>query len=307
MAENGKGDEVSVSTDWTGDIIDQSYFKEKKYEKYRQPGNIKIPFWLKPVKYYKGAAWYKRSFDLPAPWHGKRVVLTLERCHWESTLFVNGKAAGSRNSLSTPHVYDITSFLIDGSNFIALRIDNRVIVPVGVNSHSISDHTQSNWNGIAGGISLTATPQIYIENIQIHPDIEKKVAKVVVNLRNKGGDFKGKLSLQAEVFNSGTRQRLPEKNVSINTNTDRHEVVLVYKILKPQLWSEFNPAMYKLSVDLKGEGGKTIEHRSVDFGMREFKTAGTRFTINGNPVFLRGTTECCIFPLTGYPPADVDS
>ena len=68
MAENGKGDEVSLTTKWTGDIIDRSYFTDKKYEKYRQPGNIKIPFWLKPVKYYKGAAWYQKEFELPVFW-----------------------------------------------------------------------------------------------------------------------------------------------------------------------------------------------------------------------------------------------
>jgi hypothetical protein len=53
--------------------------------------------------------------------------------------------------------------------------------------------------------------------------------------------------------------------------------------------------------------GKIIDRKSVDFGMREFKANGTRFEINGHPVFLRGTTECCIFPITGYPPADVKS
>jgi len=46
---------------WTGDIVDRSYFTDKRYEKYRQPGNIKIPFWLKPVKYYKGPAWYQKN------------------------------------------------------------------------------------------------------------------------------------------------------------------------------------------------------------------------------------------------------
>ena len=53
MAENGKGNEVTVNTEWTGDIVDQSYFVEKRYEAYRKECNIKIPFWLKPVKYYK--------------------------------------------------------------------------------------------------------------------------------------------------------------------------------------------------------------------------------------------------------------
>src|SRR5512135_2059501 len=70
MAENGKGYEVTVNTDWTGDIVDRSWFTEKKYEKYRQPGNIKIPFWLKPVKYYKGVAWYQKEGDLPPQWAG---------------------------------------------------------------------------------------------------------------------------------------------------------------------------------------------------------------------------------------------
>jgi len=53
------------------------------------------------------------------------------------------------NGLATPHEYDITDLLVKGKNLISIRIDNRVIIPIGVNSHSISDQTQSNWNGIA--------------------------------------------------------------------------------------------------------------------------------------------------------------
>jgi len=78
MAENGKGSEVTVKTDWTGDIVDRSYFTNKKYERYRRPGNIKIPFWLKPVKYYKGPAWYQKEIEIPEKWSGKRIVLFLE-------------------------------------------------------------------------------------------------------------------------------------------------------------------------------------------------------------------------------------
>ncbi len=162
MAENGKGNEVTLNTEWTGDIIDRSYFTDKKYEKYRQPGNIKIPFWLKPVKYYKGAAWYQKEIDLPEEWNGKRVILFLERCHWESIVFVNGKRAGTQNSLGTPHEYDISELVIPGRNRIGIRIDNREIIPVGMNSHSISDHTQGNWNGITGDIKLVATPKVFI-------------------------------------------------------------------------------------------------------------------------------------------------
>ena len=116
MAENGKGDEVSLKTSWTGDIVDKSYFTAKEYEKYRQPGNIKIPFWLKPVKYYKGVAWYQKEVEIPEGWNGKNITLFLEQCHWESTVFVNGAKAGSQNSLATPHEYKISDLLVAGKN-----------------------------------------------------------------------------------------------------------------------------------------------------------------------------------------------
>ncbi|KPL13917.1 MAG: hypothetical protein AMS26_12580 [Bacteroides sp. SM23_62] len=93
MAENGKGNKVRVSTEWTGNIWDSSYFTDDRYRKYRQADHIKIPFWLKPVKYYVGPAWYQKEIRLPDDWRGRRVVLSLERCHWESRLFVNDRVA----------------------------------------------------------------------------------------------------------------------------------------------------------------------------------------------------------------------
>ncbi len=307
MAENGKGYDVSVNTDWTGDIIDKSYFVEERYKKYRQEGNIKIPFWLKPEKYYKGVAWYRKNIEIPSAWKDKRIILYLERCHWESVVYVNGKETGRANSLATPHEYDITDNVVTGTNSICIRIDNRINIPIGVNSHSISDHTQTNWNGITGKIELQSVPMVYIDDIKVVPDLKQKTAKVIVSIKNPAKtDFRGKLLLRAESFNSPETKKLPVKNVTIVTNSDGQQVVIKYKILKPQLWSEFSPSMYRLTAELT-ERGKAIDRQSADFGMREFRASGTRFEINGHPVFLRGTTECCIFPLTGYPPCDEQS
>jgi hypothetical protein len=309
MAENGKGDDVSLKTNWTGDIIDKSYFTDKKYEKYRLPGNIKIPFWLKPVKYYKGAAWYQKEFDLPTAWNGKNIILFLERPHWQTTLFVNGKPAGSKNSLSVPHQYDISDLLIPGKNRINIRIDNRVVIPVGVNSHSISDHTQSNWNGIAGDISLRATSKVFVRSMAIYPDINGNKAKVILKLDNNSGvPFKGKVVLQAESFNAGITQKLKSKIAEVSIASEELQIEVDFPMGgKVKLWNEFTPSLYKLYVSLKGHRGELIDQYMQDFGMREFKTEGTHFTVNRQRIFLRGTLECCIFPLTGYPPTDVKS
>ena len=76
-----------------------------------------------------------------------------------------------------------------------------------------------------------------------------------------------------------------------------------------QLWGEFDPALYRLTVELAAVTGadRHADKNTTVFGMREISTKGTQFVLNGRPIYLRGTLECAIFPLTGYPPTDVDS
>ncbi|MCK5066942.1 MAG: beta-galactosidase [Bacteroidales bacterium] len=306
MAENGLGDEVSLATEWTGSIVDRSYFTEDRYEKYRTPGNIKLPFWLKPDTYYVGPAWYQKEVEVPEKWDGKRIFLHLERCHWESTVFVNDKDAGNRNSLSAPHEYDITSMVKPGTNRISIRIDNQMIIPVGVNSHSVSDHTQSNWNGMVGFISLEARSQVHITNIQVFPDLSKNMARLQIQMENPSESlFEGTLELEAASFNSD-RSHQPGKITRKISLTGQSQLMEVEYPMGPDalLWDEFSPALYHLNATLKKSDGSVMDQASEQFGMREFKAVGTRFAVNGHPVFLRGTLECCIFPLTGYPPTD---
>lgn len=61
MTSNGLGEDITVSTMWTGGIVDSAYFRSDAYARYRESGYIKVPFWLQPVKYYKGVAWYKKG------------------------------------------------------------------------------------------------------------------------------------------------------------------------------------------------------------------------------------------------------
>ena len=106
MTSNGKGDDITLNTAWTGQIVDSSYFKSPEYAKYREPGNIKIPFWLQSVKHYQGAAWYQREVDIPKDWVGQNISLFLERCHWETKLWIDNQEIGMRNSLGT-HMFMI--------------------------------------------------------------------------------------------------------------------------------------------------------------------------------------------------------
>lgn len=305
MLTNGKGDDVTLQTKWTGSIYDSSWFFNPRMEKYRQPGNLKFPFWLTPEKYYVGAAWYQKEIIVPPTYTGKHIELFLERCHTETMVWVDGKEVGMRNSLVAPHVYDVTELLLKpGKHLLTIRVDNRIkAINVGPDSHSLTDHTQGNWNGIIGKITLDATPMVHIENVQVYPDVPNKRAVVVVRIKgSQPGN--AKLTLAAVSFNSNLQHRVPNATSSIVLTNDTSTYQLVLPMTKDvQLWDEFNPALYKLFVILQTPGGEK-QNREVTFGMRSFKIVGTGFTINDRPVFLRGTVNNCEFPLTGFPPMD---
>ena len=299
LQEQGYGDEVGFETPWTGQIVDKSWYDSPLYEKFRQPGNIKVPFWLNPDRHYVGVAWYQKEIDIPASWTGNPVQLELERTHWETTLFLDGIEMGKHESLSTPYRYTFKE-LTPGKHTLTLRVDNRVNIEVGVNAHSVSDHTQSNWNGVIGTISLTAKPSLYIDDLQIYPNIADKTVKVAVSLDGKTAANDATLLLQVEK-KDGDVVGKPHK-ITINPETGMKQEVTLSMGEDALLWSEHSPNLYTLRAVVESEGKKEEQYRT--FGLREFKANGTRFEVNGHPVFLRGTLECCIFPLTGYPATD---
>lgn len=308
MAENLKGDDITLKTKWTGTIYDSSYYFNPAMAKYREPGNIHIPFWLTPNKHYVGAAWYQKEVTIPADWKKKRIVLHLERAHTETRVWVNDKEIGLQNSLVSSHDYDLTSHLTPGSHRISIRVDNRVKeINVGPDSHSIADHTQGNWNGIIGKIALEATDQAYFEDIQVYPDLRNKKAKVKMLIKNVGSSaLSGKITLSAKSFNSAIgheTQVITGNFKAAKQGTTEVEMDLPFGD-KMQTWDEFNPALYKLTAKLSSKNFDA--EKEVQFGMREFKIEGNRFLINGTPVFMRGTLHNGEAPLTGYPDMSVE-
>ena len=289
LPSEGIGDDISTNTPWMGDVKQSPWFTAPEYAKYRQPGNVKVPFWLQPDKYYSGVAWYQRDFDVPKNWGGKRVVLSLERPHWETRVWLDGKIIGTNDSLATPHEYDF-GLLAPGKHRLTVRVDNRMVVNIGDNSHAITDHTQGNWNGIVGAIELRATPPIWLDDVQVYPDVEKNSALVKVHIGNDSGKAgAGELSVG-------------KQTVPISWDLTGGDGSMEVSLGDAKLWDEFHANLQRLTVTLQSP---EQDLRTEIFGLREISTDGTQFTINGRKTFFRGTLECCVFPNTGHPPTDV--
>lgn len=181
MLTNGKGHDIAVNTRWTGSTYDSSYYYSPQLARYREEGNVKFPFFLTPDKYYVGYAWYRKQVRVPSAWKGRPVTIFLERPHIETTLWVNGHEVGHQMSLSTPHQYDVSEYINFGAdNEIALCIYNGIEnVCVGQDSHSVTDQTQGNWNGVIGTMELRSEP--VINRVRAVPDVQAGVVRIEVN------------------------------------------------------------------------------------------------------------------------------
>ena len=255
---------------------------------------------------YKGPAWYEKKVFIPEDWAGKEISLFLERVHWETKLWVNGAYVGRKESLSVPHIYTLGKFLKPGEvNTIRLRVNNDLIYNIEY-SHAISAETQTNWNGIIGKIELRATDKVYISDVQVYPDIKGKKARLEVTFNNSD-----KLSLKGDLEIMGkTADNLfdiPKKKIPVTGN----DSLIFMEIDLPlgdqiRTWDEFDPNLYllNLSLNVKADKESYFDTKQVKFGMREVGVKGTRFTMNGREIFIRGTVNSAEFPLTGYPVMD---
>lgn len=260
MPQRLKGDDISVDTKWVGSLYDSSYFYNPYLKKYRQPGNMKLTFFLTPDKHFVGTAWYRKIVSLPKiDTEKKRYILYLERPHIQSTVFINGQEAGTDRSLCVPHELDVTKFLKIGDNTIAIRIDNRPeTVGVGQDSHSVTDQTQGDWNGIVGRMELREIPALSVKDVQVFPDVDNKQAHLKVALQGPINK-KAKLILYAKSFN-GKFIHSTIKTIALEKEDAGKIITADFNFGdNMQLWDEFHPNLYRLYATVVDESDKSAK------------------------------------------------
>lgn len=241
---------------------------------------------------YEGPAWYQREVTIPAEWAGKRVSLLLERTKF-AQVWLDGQARGGSPLLCTPQEHEL-GVVAPGKHTLLVCVDNSRR-PVKCEMHQMSDNTQGNWNGIIGRLELRATDAVWIEDLQLYPDVAGVAVRVVARVGNAASQpASGTLALQIGKI---------EQTLPFTVAKGGGTVEAQLKLTGAPRWDEFTPQLLKLTAELKAEAAR--DRREVSFGLREFKTQRAQFVVNGRTTFLRGKHDGCVFPLTGHPPMDV--
>ena len=252
---------------------------------------------------FVGPAWYEREIEIPAEWKGRAVVLRIERAMWKTDAWLDGRSAGSCDSLVAEHRHEL-GILAPGRHRLTVRVDNRMIHNLSTITHAYGPETQSRWNGMVGRIVLEAADAVSVKNVAVFPAADRRSARLVVTVANLAGTsvpgtLRGRL-----LAGQGTAV-LAESRIDVNcpTGLSTHEVSLPLA-QAARAWDEFSPVRHRAEVRLETATGHQDE-TAVSFGFRHIERADREIRVNGRRVFLRGTLDCCVYPETGHPPMTI--
>ncbi len=281
---------------------------------------------LSRVRRWIGPAWYQTTVRIDPSWAGKKIFLFLERTK-DSQVWVDDKWAGSDDSLSASHEFDLSKHLTPGEHTITILVDNAKLPPVGP-CHQVDERTQTNWNGILGRIELQVREPFYVRSLSAYPNLKpanipnpqadepielglKKGERTIeliaeiVNESNWSG--KGGFTFTAEVVGRESQFKIPkvEKGMLVAMGRQQVKATMIIPADVP-CWDEFNPAMLRITVESEGmpRADWMRDRLSITCGVRSFEASQGMFQINGRTTFLRGKNDSALFPITGYAPMD---
>jgi hypothetical protein len=253
-----------------------------------------------------GPAWYQRTVTILSSWRGKHIELFLERTK-DSQVWVDDAWVGADDSLSTPHVFDLSRHLTPGRHRLTVLIDNAKLPPVGP-CHQVDERTQTNWNGIVGRIELRAHDPLCVCDIHVYPQSSGSALRVVTTLGNMlDAAVDCRLNFDIQRVGGTSPLRFKSRSAVVHCNPGRTTAEHVLKLTGDvPTWDEFDTSLLRVTVHAHVRLGRRSmrDSHTITTGIRRFGTRGSQFVVNGRPTFLRGKLDCALFPLTGYAPMD---
>ena len=203
-----------------------------------------------------GIGWYRKHFSLSRI---EKVFLEFDGVYMNSTVYVNGQEVGFRPYGYSSFEYDITPYVREGENVVAVRVDN-------------SDQPNSRWYsgcGIYRHVWLTTTNLIHVKHWGVHVETNAKTGQVKVDVDTEGT---GHYQVRNTVFDATGKE-------------------VGMKVKKPHLWSVDEPYIYKVRTQLIVDG-KVVDEVETTTGFRDFKfDPQTGFWLNGKNFKLNGVCE----------------
>ena len=237
------------------------------------------------------AVWYRRSFDVPAAWQGRRIRLHFGAVDFDATVWVNGQRVGGHTGGYAPFCFDVTSVAnVGGTNTVVVYAEDDTRTgrqPSGKQSprHGSFGCLYTRVTGIWQTVWLEAVGTTFIRHHTIQGDPFSGRVDVCVET---DGPTHG-LRLQAAIQTPGG----PVIDEMPLTGPVTHCSLTVPD---PVAWAPGNPHLYDVALSIVDGAGQTVDTVAGYVGLRRFEVCGHRLLLNGRPVFLRTVLDQGYYP-----------
>lgn len=239
---------------------------------------------------------YRRSFDLPQDWEGKQVFIRFDGVHSEYRVYLNGRQAGYHLGGMTPYDLNITDFLKEGVNTLALDVRSESLADM---LGSLTQYAAHQLGGITRKVTLFAVPDIYLSDLRVVTELDAEYRnarlKLYVSVTNASKEFATDMNVRATLDKHTAAGTL---ELPVIAPGETWSGWLEFDVEKPDLWDNEHPNLYNLYLDLYNGSNSTAQIKER-LGFREVEIKGNRMLVNGKPVKLRGVCRHESHPLYG--------
>jgi beta-galactosidase len=234
---------------------------------------------------------YKREFDLPAVWQGRQIFIHFAGVKSAFYVWVNGEKVGYSQDSMTPAEFDVTEYVHDGRNDIAVEVYR------WSDGSYLEDQDMWRFSGIYREVFLYSTPKIHMRDFFVGSELDGSYKDAELNIEVQVHNYSRKNAegyvVEASLIEPDGKTvvwKSSEKVASI-PEQDEERVSVRGSINGPGKWSAETPNLYTVVLALKDEDGKVIETKSCRYGFRKVEIRDGVFLINGKAVKLKGVNR----------------
>ena len=242
---------------------------------------------------------YRREFELPASWVGRRIFVTFDGVDSLFFLWLNGEKVGYSVNSRNAAEFDLTKYLKPGKNLVALEVYR-----YSAGSY-LEDQDMWRLSGIFRNVTLWSAPQVHIRDFFVKTDLDAQyqdgTLQVSATIRNYGDQPATTWEITVELYNADGKpvaRAVKDMIVPALSPGEEKTVTADIPVTKPAKWTAETPNLYTTVLTLAG--GKEGEIISTRTGFRKIEINGRVFTINGVPVKLKGANRHENWPDTGH-------
>ncbi len=254
---------------------------------------------------YDGVAWYWRTIFPERDHPDDRIVLHFDAVNYFTEVWVDGQYVGSAEGGHTPFSFDMSQWMRDeGGHLVTVRVLAPPRDEAGIDGIVLKETAcwraweSHNFGGIWQSVRLLQLPPVYIADCFIEPTAELNRAIIHPTLVSHYGE--GPVTVECSA-SRWTEEGQPVGHAAreFDSVADANQTPIPLPIAEPEPWSPDGPALYRLKLRIRARvAGRTIEDEAAfRFGLRWFDLRDGRFTLNGEPIFVKGGFHEGLYPI----------